>query len=270
MISGDVPMPDLFSLEEQQTYRKNERPTDYLTNGAMNMTKPQRDKTPAERIKAAPKTTAPAPKNRTAIAIAASSEEEQYEVIARTLTRPEIGAAAIIEAWSPKTHDVNLLATELAAQVKAVNQGDMQRTEAILISQAQALDAIFVNLMRRSMNQQSMLQWEAYMRMGMKAQSQCRATLQALAEMKNPRPVAFVKQANINNGGHQQINNGVPVGGVEHSAPARETLVEQTKLLDGVGNGSTYMDAGATPAASRSNKTLEPVGAINRAKKQAR
>jgi len=29
------------------------------------------------------------------------------------------------------------------------------------------------------------------------AQSQCRTTLEALAEIKNPRAVAFLKQANI-------------------------------------------------------------------------
>lgn len=230
------------------------------------MTKPQRNKPPAERIKAAPKATAPTPKNRAAITIVASSEEEQYEAIARTLTRPEIGAAAVIEAWSPKTHDVNLLAAELAAQVKAVNQGDMQRTEGILIAQAQALDAIFVNLMRRTMNQTTMHHWETYMRMGMKAQNQCRATLQALAEMKNPRPVAFFKQANINNGGNQQVNNGVPTGDTQSPTPARENESEQTKLLQGMTDGSTYMDAGTTSAAGRGDKTLEPVETVNRAK----
>ena len=242
-----------------------------ITYGTMNMTKLQRNKPPAEPIKAAPKTTVPTPKNRTAVVIVASSEEEQYEVTARTLTRPEIGAAAVIEAWSPKTHDVNLLAAELAVQVKAVNQGDMQRTEGILISQAQALDAIFVNLMRRSVNQTNAAHWEMYMRMGMKAQSQCRATLQALAEMKNPRPVAFVKQANINNGGHQQVNNRVAFNDVECcSAPAREIQFEQSKLLEVVGNGSTYMDAGTTQATSRGHKTLEPVAAINRTKERTR
>ena len=146
----------------------------------------------------------------------------------------------------------------------------MQRTEGILISQAQALDAIFVNLMRRSTNQTNATHWEMYMRMGMKAQSQCRATLQALAEMKNPRPVAFFKQANINNGGHQQVNNGVAAGDVERSAPAREIQFEQIKLLEEVGNGSTYMDAGTTQATSRGDKALEPVGAINRAKERTR
>ena len=234
------------------------------------MNEPLRNKRPAAPTKAALKTQAPTPIDRKAINIKASSEEQKYEAIARTLTRPEIGAAAVIEAWSPDTHDVNVLALELAAQVKAVNQGDMLRTEGILISQAQALDAIFVNLMRRSMNQTNAAHWEMYMRMGMKAQSQCRATLQALAEMKNPRPVAFVKQANINNGGHQQVNNGVDTGDVERSAPAREIQFEQSKLLEVVGNGSTYMDAGTTQATSRGDKTLEPVGAINRAKERTR
>lgn len=59
------------------------------------MTKPQPNKRAAEPIKVASK--APAPKliNRKAINIAASSEEQKYEAIARTLTRPEIGAARI-------------------------------------------------------------------------------------------------------------------------------------------------------------------------------
>ena len=42
------------------------------------------------------------------------------------------------------------------------------------------------------------------MRMAMKAQNQCRMTLETLATIKNP-PVVFAKQANINNGGQQQV-----------------------------------------------------------------
>jgi transposase InsO family protein len=48
------------------------------------------------------------------------------------------------------------------------------------------------------------------MRLALKAQSQCRATVEALAEMKNPKPVAYVQQANIANGPQQVNNNGVP------------------------------------------------------------
>ena len=210
-----------------------------------------------------------APTDKSAIAIKVSSKVGFDLATAKTLTRPEIGAAAIMEKWQPDTYDVNVLADELAAQVKSVNQGDMQRTEGILLSQAQALDAIFVNLMRRSMTQTGLTQWEAYMRMGMKAQSQCRATLQVLADIKSPRPVAFVKQANINNGGHQQVNNGITADAVPSATPARENETEQTKLLEGVTNGRTYMDAGTTPATGRSDKTLEPVEVLNRAEKRS-
>ena len=210
------------------------------------------------------------PFDKSTVIIVASGEAEIDLVTAKTLTRPEIGAAAIMEKWSPNTYDVNVLANELAVQVKAVNHGDLQRTEGMLLAQAHALDAIFVNLMRRAIGQTTMVHWEAYMRMGMKAQGQCRATLQVLADIKNPRPVAFVKQANINNGGQQQVNNGVAVDAMPSPTPARENETEQIKLLEGVPNGSTYMDAGTTPATSRSNKALEPVEAVNRAKKPRR
>jgi PDZ domain-containing secreted protein len=44
------------------------------------------------------------------------------------------------------------------------------------------------------------------MNMALKAQSQSRATIQALTELKYPKQATFVKQANIA-GGNQQVNN---------------------------------------------------------------
>lgn len=198
------------------------------------------------------------PTDKSSVRIGVSAEIGSDLATARTLTRPEIGAAAIMEKWSPDTYDINILADELAAQVKAVNEGDMRRTEGILLSQAQALDAIFVNLMRRSTTQTTMMHWEAYMRMGMKAQSQCRATLQVLAEIKNPRPIAFVKQANISNGGQQQVNNG-------QGFDARENpKIGQSKLLAGVTDGGKNLDIGATRAPSAGDSAMEAVASINR------
>jgi hypothetical protein len=77
----------------------------------------------------------------------------------------------------------------------------------MLFAQAQTLQSIFMNLARRATSQQYMNHWEAFLRMALKAQSQCRATLEALATIKNP-PVVFAQQANINQGGQQQVNNG--------------------------------------------------------------
>ena len=63
---------------------------------------------------------------------------------------------------------------------------------------------------------------ERYMRLALKAQTQCRATIETLAQIKNP-PMVFARQANVTSG-PQQINNGVPL--------AREIQTEQGKLLE--------------------------------------
>jgi hypothetical protein len=210
-----------------------------------------------------------APKNRSAVTVTATSGAEMDDAVARTLTRPEVCAAAVIEAWSGGAHDVNALIAALSAQVDAVNTGQMGRAEAMLIAQAHTLDAISANLFRRAMNQTMLHQWETYMRMGMKAQSQCRATLQALADLKNPRPFAFVKQANIAHG-HQQVNNATIPSSTRTGAHAGENQFQQSKLLEDGRDGGTYVDTGAAAAAARGNTALETVGTVNRTKERRR
>jgi hypothetical protein len=197
------------------------------------------------------------PKDRSAVNIVARSEADLDAAVARTITRPEVGSAAVIEAWSQGTHDVNALADELKAQVDAINAGQMGRAEGLLISQAHTLDAIFVNLMRRAMKQTSMPHWDAYMRMGMKAQSQCRATLQALADLKNP-PV-FAKQANIANG-PQQVNNGVVANPASH---AEENQIRSNELLE-VSDGER-LDTGAQSPAGGIDSRMATVEKLDRA-----
>jgi hypothetical protein len=51
------------------------------------------------------------------------------------------------------------------------------------------------------------------------------ATIETLAELKNPRQVAFVNQANLA-GGHQQVNNGAL-----ESNPGNERSIIDTKPL---------------------------------------
>ena len=65
------------------------------------------------------------------------------------------------------------------------------------------------------------------MRMALKAQSQCRATLETLATIKNP-PAVFARQANIAQG-PQQVNNGMmPAGEPRAGAGKTEKRAEQT------------------------------------------
>jgi hypothetical protein len=178
---------------------------------------------------------------------------------ARTLTRPEVTAAAAIEHWQRDTHDVNALVTELNRQVEAVNNGDMRRAEAMLIAQAHTLDQIFMNLARRAVTQEYLKQWDTYMRMAMKAQSQCRMTLESLATLKNPQ-VVFARQANINNGGQQQVNNGV----TNHPSRAGDPEGKKSELLE-ASNGER-MDPGAQGTSGSADPVMEAVGALHRAK----
>ena len=64
---------------------------------------------------------------------------------------------------------------------------------------------------------------------GLRAQSQCRATIETLAVIKNPQAVAFVRQANIA-AGPQQVNNGMSAA---HAASrALENEFEPNRLLE--------------------------------------
>ena len=144
---------------------------------------------------------------------------------------------------------------------RAVNGGDLSTAEQMLNSQAVALNAIFGELARRAeLNMGEYPEaFERYMRLALKAQSQSRATVETLAAIKNP-PVVFARQANINNGGQQQVNNGV---GAAVPAHAAKSEVVPTELLEESGHGER-MDTRAACAASRDDQQLETVGAVNR------
>ncbi len=154
---------------------------------------------------------------------------------------PTIQSAVGIQAWGKFAGEVDLakLLDDLRTRVEKVQGGDMRPVEAMLYGQAMTLETIFTSLARRATSQEYLKQFQAYLGLALKAQAQCRATLEALAEIKNPRPVAFVKQANIS-GGHQQVNNGMQpaqqagsaqgVGGAESlPAPGQGTAPYPTR-----------------------------------------
>jgi hypothetical protein len=96
-------------------------------------------------------------------------------------------------------------------QAKAVHQGNMQHVETMLISQAIALDSLFASMALRAqerMGKDQLHVMQAYMKLGLKAQSQCRTTLETLANIKNPRPYIQNNKAQ-----YQQVNNGAAVEG---------------------------------------------------------
>jgi len=131
------------------------------------------------------------------------------------------------------------------------------------MAQAHTLDALFNNLARRAAANIGayMNAADTYLRLALRAQAQCRATLETLAVIKNPQPVAFVRQANIANG-PQQVNN-APAQPAE-SSRARESKNQQNKLLESQ-NGDR-LEFGKADAAKETDSSLEAVGALHRPK----
>lgn len=139
-------------------------------------------------------------------------DTDKRSISARAMSGPDVRAASIIQALNNNL-DINFLAAELRAQIGDVHDGNMARAEAMLVAQAHTLDALFAGLSRQAihdMNEGHGEAFERYMKLALRAQSQCRATVEALSAIKNP-PVIYAKQANIAHG-PQQVNNGVSPG----------------------------------------------------------
>lgn len=123
-------------------------------------------------------------------------------------------------ARAGETLSITHCAEVLRDEVAKVQKGDLSQVDAMLFGQAKALSALFHGCLAKAGANigQHLGATETYMRLALKAQSQCRTTLETLIEAKNPRSVAFVRQANIANG-HQQVNNG---GARETATPPNE------------------------------------------------
>lgn len=182
---------------------------------------------------------------------------------ARLALLPSLNGAVVIEAYQSnimgKDTDVGAMIDGMRDTFKDVKAGDLHILEAMLISQATALQTIFTHLAKRAAAQEQMRHYEAFLGLALKAQAQSRATISALVNLKYPRQATFVKQANIAHG-PQQVNN-------ETLAHTGKSEIQQNKLLED-NLGSTYMDTGAATATARGDSAVEAVGTINRAKER--
>lgn len=151
-------------------------------------------------------------------------------------------------------------------KAEQVQRGDLSEAEATLTAQAVTLDAIFNALARRAaLNMgEYMGACETYLRLALKAQAQCRATLETLAEVKYPKAATFVRQQNV--AYQQQVNNcDKESGNLETNTrtPARGKSANQSNELLGVQHGER-MDGRTTGTAGGTYQGMATVGAINR------
>lgn len=137
--------------------------------------------------------------------------ETQQQAMARVVTTPECLSASILTiCQNIDRSQITEMVAELSRQTKAMRGGDMARVENMLLAQAHTLDGLFAKLTNLALTTKNVCMMEQYMRLALRSQSQARATLQTLAEMKAPRQVAFVQQANIGN--QVQVNNDAGAG----------------------------------------------------------
>jgi hypothetical protein len=184
-------------------------------------------------------------------------QKMQVAVTASAFCTPEVSSAAVIEDLHPGA-DLNALVDELRFQTGQVQDGNLERTKAMLMAQAHALDALFLTLCKRSMaNARDGHFLEAadrYMRLALKAQSQAVRTLEVLGQLVNPRPMAFVQLANIANG-PQQVNN--------HLAGEKTNSADQT--ISGASNG-IFSDARTPCFEGATNSSMGTLEEIERSK----
>lgn len=208
---------------------------------------------PAKRKKTEP------PKSKT-LALQANGKSND-RLIADAAASPIAHSALIVTTYAkPQFGEVSLsdLMQSLQDSTSKVQTGDMRETEAMLATQATALNAMFSELARRAaVNMGEYLgATESYLKLALRAQNQCRATLETLSTIKNP-PVVFAKQANIAHG-HQQVNNGT----TPNASRAGESENAPNKLLEE--DHEQRLDTGTTGTPSASHPPLETVGTVHR------
>ena len=197
-------------------------------------------------------------------------EETMAQTVGRIASDPAVNAGSVMQSFGNHLgDDVSLMSMIDAIQgtTQRVKGGDLSDLEGMLVAQATALQTIFTNLARRAQAQQYQRNLEAFLGLALKAQTQSRATISALTDLKYPRQVAFVKQANIAHG-PQQVNNRSFETSTRAGAHAGEKQIRQIKQLE-VGDGQ-WMDPGAKGSAGGADPHLEAVGKSNRPKNARR
>ena len=185
-------------------------------------------------------------------------DQTKEEAIAEFNSKSEFLSTAVKESFDiglGNDFDFQANMKVLERTTRQSKSGDLSKVEEMYISQAMALEVMFASLARRAKAQDKLLQYETHMRLALKAQNQCRATLQALVQLKQPSQTTFVKQANIAQG-HQQVNN-----------LAEKNITPQNELLEG---NYEELDTGTTTTPTGIDTTLEALGKINGRKNTGR
>lgn len=152
-------------------------------------------------------------------AVSGRSEEEKLTNLGLS---PQFKAAVTAHAYAPLIGEQDLATVfQQIGEVstRSVREGSKD-LEFMLTSQALALDSIFNRLAitaQASIGKHPKVV-ETYLRLALKAQSQCRATAEALAALKSPRQ--YISQTNV--AGAMQINIDLERSDVDRGAEGKD------------------------------------------------
>ncbi|MGC9239806.1 MAG: hypothetical protein ACP5D5_09105 [Acidithiobacillus sp.] len=172
---------------------------------------------------------------------------------------PEVQAALTLEkyTYAGVRAEAPYLIREIREQVGKVNEGDMTRVEAMLVSQMVTLDRMFNDLSRRAMATTGMEEIKLWLTAAMRAQRQCTQAAEALAQLKNPT-VFVAKAGQVNqSSGPMQVNNGTAA-----HAPAKSDL--NSELKEVIHEHVERLDPGAAGTHGRDDPAMAAVGAEHR------
>ena len=185
----------------------------------------------------------------------AKSENRRVKITADEITDPTVLGSGAIASMINVPGDEKAIAAaakgvkETVAQVKS---GNLEDLEEILVNQVYVLNTLFCDLavkgkgrlfdpeVLRSLPDHP----KTMLNMALKAQSQCRATIQAINDLKNPKkPSQFIK-----NYVDKQLN---------------DVKLEVFQEIEDLNDGSPKLDRGTEATTIPTHPDLEAVGIIN-------
>jgi hypothetical protein len=177
------------------------------------------------------------------------SEERYQKQLAKQMMNPvTANLQALIKIF--ERADIVTMGEGFGDEVAKVLEGDLSFAEMMLISQAQTLQSIFINMTSRMEECEYISQMEAYSKVALRAQNQCNRTLKTLLDYKNPKRATFIKQQN-----NLQINEAEKNS--EKEVSANELLEE---------NHDARLDTGTAQETIGGNQEVEALGKVHRAK----
>lgn len=148
-----------------------------------------------------------------ALVVEQSLDETGAQAMARRLLEPDMRHALGASVYASKSLGSAVEAPGIMDYVDhmqsvtaAAEGGDLALASRLLAAQAITLDCVFTEMIRQSATSMAKypLASERYARIAFKAQSNCRATLEALAKLHQPREQT-VRHVHVNDGGQAVI-----------------------------------------------------------------